>query len=81
MPVLRCYVDDRTLATLERISALSGRSVEDLAEAAIAEEAIRAQHSRFAAQDLARAADRQLPLRHRCDCFANGIAPEFCRHS
>ncbi len=40
MPVLSCYVDDRTLEILEREARERGRTVEDLAEAAIAEAAI-----------------------------------------
>lgn len=40
MPILSCYVDDRTLAILQRESAVSGRTVEQLAEAAIESEAI-----------------------------------------
>lgn len=40
MPVIRCYVDDRTLHILERLSVTSGRTVEELAEAAIESEAI-----------------------------------------
>ena len=40
MPVLRCYVDDRTMAILERESQVRGRTVEELAEAAIESEAI-----------------------------------------
>lgn len=42
MAILRCYVDDRTLHILERESRVSGRSIEELAEAAIADTAIRA---------------------------------------
>lgn len=42
MNIIKVYVDDRTLATLERVSAESGRSIEDLAEAAISEAACRA---------------------------------------
>lgn len=41
MPVLSCWVDDRTMAILQRESAASGRSVEQLAEAAIESEAIK----------------------------------------
>ena len=40
MPVLSCYVDDRTLAILQREAQASGRTVEQLAEAAIESEAI-----------------------------------------
>lgn len=42
MPILRCYVDDRTMHVLERIAAVSGRTPEELAEAAIENEAIAA---------------------------------------
>jgi hypothetical protein len=37
--ILRCYVDDETMGILQRASAETGRSVGDLAEAAIAEAA------------------------------------------
>jgi hypothetical protein len=40
MPILSCYVDDRTLAILQREASVSGRTVEQLAEAAIESEAI-----------------------------------------
>lgn len=40
MPILSCYVDDRTLAILKAVSEDTGRTVEDLAESAIAEAAI-----------------------------------------
>lgn len=39
--ILQCYVDDRTLAILQRHSTVTGRTVEQLAEAAIESEAIR----------------------------------------
>lgn len=39
--ILRVYVDDRTLAILRDVSEQTGRSVEDLAEAAVAEAAIK----------------------------------------
>ena len=39
--VLRLFVDDRTYSILAEISDRTGRTIEDLAEAAIAEEAIR----------------------------------------
>ena len=42
MPVIMCYVDDRTMAILQREADASGRKVEELAEAAIESEAIRA---------------------------------------
>ena len=42
MPILRCYVDDRTMHILERVAAERGRTVEELAEAAIESEAIAA---------------------------------------
>ncbi|CAD7335223.1 hypothetical protein SPHS6_00399 [Sphingobium sp. S6] len=38
--ILNCYVDDRTLAILQRVAAETDRSIEDLAEAAIAETAL-----------------------------------------
>jgi hypothetical protein len=44
--ILHCYVDARTLAILERESAARGRSLEDLAEAAIAEAAFAAERDR-----------------------------------
>ena len=40
MSILSCYVDDETLATLRHIAAQTGRTVEDLAEAAISEAAL-----------------------------------------
>jgi hypothetical protein len=40
--ILCCYVDDDTLATLERTAEQTGRKVEELAEAAIVEECLRA---------------------------------------
>lgn len=39
MPILQCYVDDRTMHILKRESIARGRSVEELAEAAISNEA------------------------------------------
>lgn len=42
MPILSIYVDDRTMERLEAVSQTSGRSVEDLAESAVAEEAMAA---------------------------------------
>lgn len=42
MPILNCFVDDRTMATLERVSRETGRTIEDLAEAAISDQACRA---------------------------------------
>lgn len=41
--ILNCYVDDRTLAILQRIANETGRTVEDLAESAIAETVLDAQ--------------------------------------
>lgn len=41
--ILNCYVDDRTLAILQRVAKDTGRTVEDLAESAIAETALDAQ--------------------------------------
>jgi hypothetical protein len=51
MPIINCYVEDSTLATLKRVSSETGRSVTDLAEAAISEAACQAevQYQRFAA--------------------------------
>ena len=40
MPVLSCWVDDRTLHILQREAVVSGRTVEQLAEAAIESAAI-----------------------------------------
>jgi hypothetical protein len=40
MPILSCYVDDRTHAALKAESERLGRSIEDLAEAAIANAAL-----------------------------------------
>ncbi len=40
MPILSCYIDDRTMAILQRHSAMTGRTVEQLAEGAIESEAI-----------------------------------------
>ena len=37
MPILECYVDDDTLAGLKQVAKDTGRTVEELAEAAIAE--------------------------------------------
>lgn len=42
MSLIQCYVDDITMDRLRRCSAHLGRSVEDLAEAAISEAALRA---------------------------------------
>lgn len=44
--VLRCYVDERTYDILRRFSAGDGRTVEQLAEDAIAEAALRSEPSR-----------------------------------
>lgn len=41
MPMLNCYVDDRTYETLKEEAEASGRTIEQLAEAAIEEAAIR----------------------------------------
>jgi hypothetical protein len=41
MPSLTIYIDDRALMILERESQVRGRSVEDLAAAAVEEAAIR----------------------------------------
>lgn len=42
--MLLCYVDDRTLSILTEYSQRTGRTVENLAEAAISDEAIRSVH-------------------------------------
>lgn len=42
MPILTCHVDERTHAILEAFSQRTGRAVEDLAEAAISDAAIKA---------------------------------------
>lgn len=39
--ILQCYVDDETLDRLIKASVETGRSIEDLAECAIAETALR----------------------------------------
>lgn len=39
MAILNCYVSDRTLSALTAFAASSGRSITELAEAAIANEA------------------------------------------
>lgn len=49
MAILRCYVDDETLKWLEKASIETGRSLENLAEAAISNEAIAYKVSRMAA--------------------------------
>jgi hypothetical protein len=41
MPFLTVYVDDRTMEALKEFSEKDGRSVEDLAEAAVADAALR----------------------------------------
>lgn len=41
--LLHCYVDDATLEILRRVSAETGREIEELAESAIAEAAIASQ--------------------------------------
>lgn len=41
MPTLQIYLDDRSFAALERCSASLGRSIEDLAEAAVADAAVK----------------------------------------
>lgn len=40
MPALQIYVDDRTLASLHAYAKDHGRTVEDLAEAAVSEAAL-----------------------------------------
>ncbi len=47
MPVLRCYVDDETFKWLEKASAETGREIDQLAEAAIANAAIEFKVSRM----------------------------------
>lgn len=44
--ILSCYVDDDTLRRLQIVSAETGREIEELAEAAIAETAIKAHRCR-----------------------------------
>lgn len=44
MTILHVYVDDKTMAILTEYGQRTGRAVEDLAEAAIAEEALRTIH-------------------------------------
>lgn len=39
MPVLNCYVSDADMAQLQLVSKATGRSVADLAESAISEQA------------------------------------------
>lgn len=46
MPSIHCHVDDRTFAILEREARERGRTVVDLAEAAIENEAINADADR-----------------------------------
>lgn len=41
MPILSVYVDDRTLDILQEYAARSGRKVEELAECAVSEAALR----------------------------------------
>lgn len=41
MTILCCYVDDRTFRILEKESRISGRKIEELAEAAISDAALR----------------------------------------
>lgn len=43
MPTLSCYVDERTLEALRAFARETGRSVEDLAEAAISEAALKSE--------------------------------------
>lgn len=40
MPMLNCYVDERTLDILRQIAVDFGRTVEDIAESAISEAAV-----------------------------------------
>lgn len=46
MPILNIYVDDATLARLRLVSSETGRTVEDLAECAVAEAALGSERSR-----------------------------------
>jgi hypothetical protein len=39
--ILQCYVDDRTYAVLQNVACNTGRTVEQLAEAAIENEALK----------------------------------------
>lgn len=58
MSVLRCYVDDETLRYLEMASAETGRSIEQLAEAAIENAAIEYKVSRL---PLGKPVERPMP--------------------
>ncbi|EHM01186.1 hypothetical protein HMPREF9946_02190 [Acetobacteraceae bacterium AT-5844] len=58
MPVLSCYVDENTLAELHATSAETGRTVEDLAEGAIASAAAMAAFARRRGDPAERAATR-----------------------
>jgi hypothetical protein len=46
MPTLSCYVDHKTLAILHKVAAETGRAVDELAEAAISEAALKSQQPR-----------------------------------
>lgn len=39
--IIQCHIDDATLKILQSVSAKTGRTVEDLAESAIAEAALK----------------------------------------
>ena len=51
MPTLSCHVDQRTMETLQQVSAERGCTVEHLAECAIAETAIAERRDRFTRLD------------------------------
>ena len=53
MPILSVYVDEKTAARMRAISAEKGRSIEDLAECAVAEAAL--DYFRLAPSDPGRA--------------------------
>lgn len=42
MAILNCYVDDRTMDVLREVASRTGRTVNDLAEAAISDAAVQA---------------------------------------
>lgn len=47
MPILNCYVDDEDMKWLEKASVETGRSIENLAEAAISNASIEFKVSRM----------------------------------
>lgn len=52
--IIQVYADDRTAARLQRSAARLGRTVEDLAECAVAEAALEADRLQFSAARLGR---------------------------